>query len=154
MSLYSKHTAANLIPCLRYRDVSRALEWLCRAFDFQQQRVVEDPQAGIIHAQLSFGSGMLMVGPVADTPFSRQLRQPDEVGGASTQSIYVVVNSADALYTQSKAAGAEIVIELKDEDYGGRGFSCRDLEGHLWSFGTYDPWADAAGSERDMEEAD
>ncbi|HEX7441145.1 MAG TPA: hypothetical protein VF319_13720 [Caldimonas sp.] len=31
-----------------------------------------------------------------------------------------------------------------DEDYGGRGFSCFDLEGHLWAVGTYDPWADPA----------
>ncbi|WP_312598382.1 VOC family protein [Stutzerimonas nitrititolerans] len=152
MSLYSKHTPANLIPCLRYRDVPSALEWLCRAFDFQRQRVVEDPQAGIIHAQLTFGNSMLMLGPVTDTAFSRQLRQPDEIGGASTQGIYVVVNSADALYTQAKAAGAEIVVELKDEDYGGRGFSCRDLEGHLWSFGTYDPWAEPAESASTTEE--
>lgn len=142
MSLYSKNTTSNLIPCLRYRDVPAALHWLCRAFDFEQQRVVEDDQVGIIHAQLGFGSGMLMLGPVTESAYGRQVRQPDEVGGVSTQSIYVVVNSADALYAQAKAAGAEIVIELKDEDYGGRGFSCRDPEGHLWNFGTYDPWAE------------
>jgi uncharacterized glyoxalase superfamily protein PhnB len=46
----------------------------------------------------------------------------------------------DALYRRAKAAGAKIVLDIKDEDYGGRGFSCRDLEGHLWNFGTYDPW--------------
>jgi len=142
MSLYSKNTTSNLIPSLRYRDVPAALEWLCRVFDFKQQRVVEDVQVGVIHAQLSFGSGMLMLGPVTDSDYGRQVRQPNEVGGISTQSIYVIVNSADALYTKAKAAGAEIVVELKDEDYGGRGFSCRDLEGHLWSFGTYDPWAE------------
>jgi len=44
------------------------------------------------------------------------------------------------LYQRAKAAGAEIVMDIKDEDYGGRGFWCRDPEGHLWSFGTYDPW--------------
>jgi len=154
MSRYSKNTMSNLIPCLRYRDVPAALQWLCRAFDFQRQRVVEDEEVGIIHAQLGFGSGMVMLGPVTDSEYGRALRQPDEVGGVSTQGIYVVVNSADALYAQAKAAGAEIVIELKDEDYGGRGFSCRDPEGHLWSFGTYDPWAapapddDAPGGDR------
>lgn len=142
MSLYSKNTTSNLIPCLRYRDVPAALEWLCRVFDFEQRRVVEDPQVGIIHAELGFGSGMLMLGPVTDSLYGRQVRHPDEVGGVSTQSIYIIVNSADALYTKAKAAGAKIVIELKDEDYGGRGFSCRDLEGHLWNFGTYDPWAE------------
>lgn len=143
MSLYSKNTAANLIPCLCYRDLPAALEWLCGVFDFEQRRVVEDEQAGILHAQLGFGSSLLMLGPVNDAQEDRLLSQPDEVGGVSTQGIYVIVTSADALYTKAKAAGAQIVCELKDEDYGGRGFSCRDPEGHLWSFGTYDPWAES-----------
>lgn len=43
-------------------------------------------------------------------------------------------------HARAKTAGAEIAIEIKDEDHGGRGFSCGDLKGHLWSFGTYDPW--------------
>jgi len=47
---------------------------------------------------------------------------------------------ADVLYQRAKASGAEIVMDIKDEDYGGRGFSCRAPEGHLWNFGTYDPW--------------
>ncbi|MBA1263790.1 VOC family protein [Stutzerimonas sp. NM35] len=143
MSLYSKNTAANLIPCLCYRDLPAALEWLCGVFDFERRRVVEDEQAGILHAQLGFGSSLLMLGPVSDTQEDRLFSQPDEVGGVSTQGIYVIVTSADALYTKAKAAGAQIVRELKDEDYGGRGFSCRDPEGHLWSFGTYDPWAES-----------
>jgi len=147
MSQQSKNTSASLIPCLRYRDLASSIDWLCRAFGFECQRQYRDEQVGITHAQLAFGNGMLMVGPVVDSEYGQQLRQPDEIGGASTQGIYVIVNSADALYAQAKAAGAQIVVELKDEDYGGRGFTCRDIEGHLWSFGTYDPWADeAAGS--------
>jgi len=147
MSQQSKNTSAGLIPCLRYRDVAIAIDWLSRAFGFECQRQYRDDLVGITHAQLAFGNGMLMVGPVVDSEYGQQLRQPDEIGGASTQGIYVIVNSADALYAQAKAAGAQIVVELKDEDYGGRGFTCRDIEGHLWSFGTYDPWADeAAGS--------
>jgi uncharacterized glyoxalase superfamily protein PhnB len=51
----------------------------------------------------------------------------------------IVVSDADEVYRRAKAAGAEIVIEIKDKDYGGRGFSCRDPEGHLWNIGTYDP---------------
>jgi uncharacterized glyoxalase superfamily protein PhnB len=74
----------------------------------------------------------------SETEFSRQ-KQPDEIGGLERQSAYVVVSDADAIYARAKAAGAEIVIEIKDEDYGGRDFSCRDLEGHLWNIGTYDP---------------
>jgi len=68
------------------------------------------------------------------------IKQPDEIGGFETQSAYVVVSDADEIYRRAKIAGAEIVIEIKDEDYGGRVFSCRDLEGHLWNIGSYDPW--------------
>ncbi len=62
--------------------------------------------------------------------------------GAGKQSIYIIVDDADAHHARAKAAGAEIVMEVADQDYGGRLYSCRDPEGHLWNFGTYDPWAD------------
>jgi uncharacterized glyoxalase superfamily protein PhnB len=94
----------------------------------------------IVHAQLSFGNGMIMLGSVLDTEFGRLMKQPDEIGGAETQTAYVIVSDADAVYARAKAAGARIVLDIKDEDYGGRGFSCRDIEDHLWNFGTYDPW--------------
>jgi uncharacterized glyoxalase superfamily protein PhnB len=61
---------------------------------------------------------------------------------AGTQSIYIIVDDADAHHARAKAAGAEIVIEVADQDYGGRLYSCRDPERHLWNFGIYDPRAD------------
>jgi uncharacterized glyoxalase superfamily protein PhnB len=69
---------------------------------------------------------------------------PSELAG-STQSPCLVVAEIDAVHARATAAGAEIVIAIKDEDYGGRGFSCRDPEGHLWTIGTYDPWRRPAG---------
>ncbi|MGH8564877.1 MAG: VOC family protein [Gammaproteobacteria bacterium] len=142
MSSPAKNTRATIIPCLRYRDAPKAIEWLCRTFGFEKQLVVPNADGTIAHAQLRFGSGMIMLGSVLEdeTEFGRLIKQPDEIGGFETQSAYVVVSDADAIYARAKAAGAEIVIEIKNEDYGGRGFSCRDLEGHLWNIGTYDPW--------------
>lgn len=136
----AKNTKATVIPALRYRDAPAAIEWLCDTFGFEKQMVVPDELGGIGHAQLSFGNGMIMLGSVRETEFGSLMKQPDEIGGAETQSPYLIVEDADAVYQKAKAAGAEIVIEIKDEDYGGRGFSCRDLEGHLWNLGTYDPW--------------
>ena len=81
-----------------------------------------------------------MLGSVSDNEFGHLMKQPDEIGGAETMSAYLIVTDADAIYARAKSEGAEIVIEIKDEDYGGRGFTCRDLEGHIWNFGTYDPW--------------
>ena len=104
--------------------------------------MVPNDDGTIAHAQLSFGNGMIMLGSVLndETEFDLLVKQPDEIGGGSTQSAYVVVTDADAVYASAKAGGARIAMQIRDEDYGGRGFSCHDLEGHLWSFGTYDPW--------------
>lgn len=131
-----------IIPVLRYRDVPSAIEWLCGTFGFQRHLVVPNADGTVAHAQLSFGSGMIMLGSVlrTETEFDRLIKQPDEVGGAATQTTYVVVSDADSVYAKAQVGGARIASAIRDEDYGGRGFSCFDLEGHLWSFGTYDPW--------------
>jgi uncharacterized glyoxalase superfamily protein PhnB len=140
MSSLAKNTKATVIPCLRYRNAPAAIEWLCKAFGFEKHLVVPGEGGSIAHAQLSFGNGMIMLGSVKESEFNRFIKQPDEIGGAETQTSYLVVADADAIYQRAMAAGAKIVLEIKDEDYGGRGFSCRDPEGRLWSFGTYDPW--------------
>jgi uncharacterized glyoxalase superfamily protein PhnB len=129
------------IPCLRYRDAPAAIDWLCRVFGFEQHLVVPDDAGGIAHAQLVLGGGMVMLGSARDNGYGQLVKQPDEVGGAQTQTSYLVVADADAVHARAVAAGARIALALQDEDYGGRGFSCYDPEGHLWSVGTYDPWA-------------
>ena len=134
------HSNSSLIPCLRYRDAPAAIEWLCSNCGFQCHLVAPGPDNTIAHAQLSLGKGMIMLGSVVDSEYGQLIRQPDEIGGFETQSVYVIVADADAVYASAKAAGATIVIGIKDEDYGGRGFSCRDPEGRLWNIGTYDPW--------------
>ena len=125
---------------MRYRNAPAAIEWLCRTFGFEKHLVVPGDSGTIAHAQLQFGNGMIMLGSVSDNDFGHLTKQPDEIGGAETMSAYLVVADADAIYARAKSEGSEIVIEIKDEDYGGRGFTCRDLEGHIWNFGTYDPW--------------
>jgi len=135
-----KDTRCTTIPCLRYRDAPAAIDWLCRAFGFARHAVYEGPNNTIAHAELEFGNGMIMLGSgTHEGEFGKLIRQPRDVG-AETQAPYVVVADADAHYAQAKAAGAEIVVDIKTEDYGGRGYTCRDIEGHVWTFGTYDPW--------------
>ena len=136
-------TKANVIPCLRYRDAPAAIDWLCATFGFDKHLVVPGENNTIVHAQLSFGNGMIMLGSTAriDNQYSKLITQPEDIGGAQTQTTYVVVADADAVYERVKRTGVEIVMDIKDEDYGGRGFTCRDIEQHLWSFGTYDPFA-------------
>ena len=134
-------TTATIIPCLRYRDAPAAIEWLCAAFGFVKHAVYANGDT-VHHAQLTFGNGMVMLGSADNTSeWGRQIVQPDETGLRETQSPCVIVADCDAHYARARAAGATIVQDIADQDYGGRGYSCRDPEGHLWWFGSYDPWA-------------
>jgi uncharacterized glyoxalase superfamily protein PhnB len=137
----AKNTTTTVIPVMRYRDAPAAIEWLGKAFGFEKHLVVPGENGTIEHAQLTFGNGMIMLGSARDDEFGRLVKPPQEIGGAGTQSAYVIVDDVDAHYARAKAAGAEIIKEVEDQSYGGRLYSCRDPEGHLWSFGSYDPWA-------------
>ncbi|ALN61809.1 glyoxalase/Bleomycin resistance /Dioxygenase superfamily protein [Lysobacter antibioticus] len=131
---------STIIPSLRYRNAPAAIEWLCRAFGFEKHAVYADGDT-VHHAQLTYGPGMIMLGSVDDSSeWGQRIVQPDEIGGRETQACSVVVSDADEHYAQARAAGAEIVVEIADQDYGGRAYTCRDLEGRLWWFGTYNPW--------------
>jgi uncharacterized glyoxalase superfamily protein PhnB len=140
MSSKPKPTISTIIPCLLYRDTAAAIRWLCDVFGFEKRVAYEGEGGVVMHAELTFGNGMIMCGTANATPFGELIKQPDEIGLRETQSPYVIVENIDDLYQRAKTAGAEIVIDIKTEAYG-RGFTCRDLEGHLWSFGTYDPWS-------------
>ena len=141
MAENAKHTTSTVIPTLRYEDARAAIDWLCEAFGFEQHLVVPGENGTITHAQLVFGNGMVMLGSTRDNEFGQLQKPPRALGGVGTQSPYIIVEDADKHYARAVAAGAEVVIPIKDEDYGGRGYSCRDFEGHVWNFGTYDPWA-------------
>ena len=141
MATLAADTVSTIIPCLRYRDALAAIDWLCNAFGFRKQAVYADGKGVVQHAQLVFGNGMVMLGSVAHPgPWGERIAQPDEIGGRETQSPCVIVSDCEAHYRRAKAAGAVIVDELEHKEYGGAGYSCRDLEGHLWWFGSYDPW--------------
>lgn len=130
----------NIIPCFVYRDAPAMIEWLCKAFGFEKHAVYPEPDGKIAHAELTYGGGMIMLGSENDGPFGQHVKSPLSLGGKTTSGPCIIVKDADAVYARAKAAGAAITSDIKDESYGGRGFTCRDPEGTLWSFGTYDPW--------------
>jgi uncharacterized glyoxalase superfamily protein PhnB len=129
-----------LIPTIRYADAPRMLDWLCEAFGFAKHFVVPGEDGGIAHAQLSFGTGMLMLGSERDDEWGGFVK-PARVRGGASAAVYVVVADADAHCARARSAGAEILYGPRDTDYGSREYAARDPEGNVWSFGTYDPWA-------------
>ena len=141
MAQFAKDCRSTIIPAIRYRDCLAAIEWLCKAFGFEKNAVYMGEGGVVAHAQLTFGNGMIMLGSVQNsTEYANMLKQPDEVAMRETQHPCLIVSDADAIYATAKTAGAEMVMDLKEMDYGGKAFTCRDPEGHVWSIGTYDPW--------------
>lgn len=130
----------SVTPGLLYHDAAQAIEWLCRAFGFERRTVIAGEDARIIHAHLVLGNGGIMLSSAEGYAHPGMCRTPRDVGGAGTVEIIVRVPDPDTHFRRAAAAGAEILIPLEDKPYGGRGYSCRDPEGHVWAFGSYDAW--------------
>ncbi len=121
-------------PVLAFRDARAAASFLVDAFGFEERAMYarDDDPSVIEHGELRWPlGGGVMFGSAGkdDSDFGR--REP------GNDSVYVVCEDADRLFERATAAGAEVVRGLKEEDYGSRGFTVRDPEGNLWSFGTY-----------------
>ena len=125
--------APTFYPIVSYRDAQAALDWLQQAFGFEKLFATPGADGAIAHAELSFGSGVLMLNTA-----SAAGAQAEDWRDA-TESVYVAVEDPDAHCARARAAGAEITRELEETDYGSREYSARDLEGRHWHFGTYRP---------------
>jgi len=129
--------APRIYPTFRYRDPAAMMKWLCDAVGFTVQ--ARHPAEGdVAHAELAYGSSMIMLGAVRDDAYGALVGAPGQDGG---KSVYVAVEDVDALHTRVAASGVVIEEGLVDRDYGSREFTCRDPEGNLWCFGTYWPKA-------------
>lgn len=125
-----------IFPTLTYRDAPAAIAWLEEAFGFVPAMVHEGPGGTVAHAEMAHGAGRIMLGSARPEGWGA-LAPPPGSGAA-----YVVIDDPDAHCARARAAGAEIVREPVDQDYGSRDYAARDPEGNLWSFGTYRPGVD------------
>lgn len=115
-----------IIPTLKYENASSAIEWLCEAFGFEKHLIVEGEGGRIEHAQLTLGEGMIMLGSVRESNFNLYQKVPTAVGGVGTQSPYIVVSDVDGHCARAVKAGAQVVLQPEDQEYGGRLYSCLD----------------------------
>jgi uncharacterized glyoxalase superfamily protein PhnB len=131
----SDRQLAAVWPILTYKDARAALRFLADAFGFEVTAVHPPPpdEGPVQHAEARWpaGGGIMLGSSGAGDPLFAD--HPP----AGTQSVYLVTDDPDGLHERAVAAGAEIARPMRDEDYGSRGFTARDPEGNLWSFGTY-----------------
>ena len=122
-----------------YLDAVKMIDWLERAFGFKKHAVYMGDDGKVVHAEMSYGSSILMMSDFREAGIlGKHVRPPSELG-ANSQSVYIAVPDADAVYRTAKEAGAKIIMELTDQPYGSRDFICTDPEGYVWCFGTYAP---------------
>ena len=138
-------------PTVRYSDADAAIRWLEQALGFTQHAVYRHPEKGyVMHAELLLrssqgGLGMIMLGSTLNqSEIATHYLQPRDLGGV-TASAYLIVDDCEPVYRRALAAGAEVLLELRSMDYGGKSFTVRDPEGHIWSVGEYDPFAETTG---------
>jgi len=132
-----------LIPSLCYMDAPAAIAWLQEAFGFTTHLVVPGEAGEIVHAQIktSDGTQMLMIYSARQEEAYRLQRPPKVLGGCN-QCLYLVVQDVAAHHLHAVKAGAKITMPPTAQDYGGSCYTCSDPEGHVWNFGSYDPWAE------------
>lgn len=130
--------SSTIIPTLRYRDAPAAIEYLQNVLGFEAQLVVDGEHGTIEHAQMRHGTGMVMLSSILDTEYQKAIADGREPTGKG--EIYVVVDDAYAHADKARSFGAHIIMEPKEQDYGGAAYSLRDHEGNIWSFGSYNPW--------------
>lgn len=124
----------SIVPTLLYRDAKAAIRQLTEAFGFTQVAVYEGENGSVMHAELSYGNGAVMLGSKGrGGVFDKAMADGGPVG------VYVVVDDVDAHHRRAAEHGVEIVMEPTDQDYGSRDYMARDAEGNVWSFGTYAP---------------
>jgi len=124
-----------IFPILRYNDARGAIRSLCATFGFVELFSVPESGPIVRHAQLKLGTNVIMLGSVRP---DENMASPQSLG-ATTQALCVYVDDLEAHFERARLAGAEIVSQPKDTDFGSREYHARDVEGHLWAFGTYLP---------------
>jgi uncharacterized glyoxalase superfamily protein PhnB len=121
-----------------YEDPAAAVEWLCKAFGFQCRVKIEGGEGVIVHTELTFDGGVIIVAGTKLRP-ERYPHSPRQLDGANTQALFVYVDDVDVHCAHARRAGAVISQEPETTDYGegywvDRGYQARDPEGHHWWF--------------------
>lgn len=127
----------DVIPGIRYRDARAAIDWLCRVLGFREHLVVAGPGTRVLHAELLYGNGVVMLG--SDDAACEVEGVGGPALGESRIGLYLVTEDPDAAHARAAREGAEIVVGLHDTPYGSRQFAVRDPEGVVWTLGTHRP---------------
>ncbi len=114
-----------VLPHVTYRNLAAAMEWLERVFGFREHyRYGGGPS----------GAQMWVARAVIQVRQARDGEQTPKEAGFGTQSLTVFVEDVDGHCARARAAGAKIVEEPHETEYGEYQYGVEDLDGHHWLF--------------------
>lgn len=119
---------SRISPYLNYEDTGSMMVWLEKAFGLVPRHSQTDRDGKVVHAEMVFHDGVVMMGSPGGS-----FRNPKHLG-QSTHSLYIYVDDVDTHCDKAKTAGAEIIEEPRDQEYGDRRYGAADPEGHKWYF--------------------
>jgi uncharacterized glyoxalase superfamily protein PhnB len=132
MSMPAPEHRPSISSSLCYKDPKAALKWLETAFGFEPVMVILGENDALMHSEMRFGQGLIMVG----SEWSPMHRSPANIDGLNTQTVHVQLDTdIDAHCERARKAGARIAMEPTTQFYGERTYRAVDPEGHIWSFG-------------------
>lgn len=131
---------ASIIATPTYDDARAAVQFLVDAFGFERHAEYEDDDGNLVHVELALGGAMVMPA-VADQGEYGELMSTVHDAGRPTCGFFVVIDDVAGHHRRARDAGAQILHSPRQRDHGGQEYTCRDIGGHVWTFGSYDPWA-------------
>ena len=117
--------AETVLPHVVYAHLAEAMAWLERVFGFEEYYRYGGGPAG---GQMWAGKAAIQVRQARDGQ-----RTPRELG-FGTQSLTVFIEDVDGHCARAKAAGAKILEEPHETEYGEYQYGAEDLDGHPWLF--------------------
>lgn len=130
-------SASVVTSYLCYEKPDEAALWLCEAFGFDKEDTARDADGRLIYFSLRAGRSCILIGPSAGTRFDGLVVNPLDIDGKSTQVCYLAVDDVEAHCLRAQSAGAQIETSPVDDSHDQSYYLCRDIEGHLWSFGAH-----------------
>jgi uncharacterized glyoxalase superfamily protein PhnB len=134
--------AQRVTPFLGYEDAAAAIDWLERAFGFEEDRSARyEEESTITHAELDLGDARIYLSTPDGYASPKRMREESELARRAYDNpwvidgLFVEVEDVDAHYQRARDAGATILREPEEPGIGHRIYSAEDLEGHRWMFG-------------------
>lgn len=121
-----------VIPYLTYQDAPAAIDFICTAFGFTEESRMAMPDGKIMHANLKYDGNSVMLGGEME---GSSYKAPGNVSAPSS-FVFMYVDDVDAHHAQATKNGAKVVVDLEDQFWGERTYTCEDLEGGRWMFST------------------